>query len=119
MTRFGFGLCILYVLVKTGVRFWLFRPVDERPALARSNEILRLLDLGAIVALIGAFFMLVNQETVAKAVALVGVLVVYDVVIRRCFLEIEVRRLCAKSAKWSYRTAMRHIRCRAQSPMFH
>jgi hypothetical protein len=119
VARVGFGLCILYVLIKTGVRFWLFRPVPVRPALARSNEVLRLLDLGAIVALIGAFFMLVNQVPLAEAGALVGALVVYDVVIRRCFLEIEVRRLCAKSAKWSYRSAMRHIRCRAQSPMFH
>ena len=119
MARFGFGLCILYLLIKTAVRFWLFRPVDERPVLARSHEVLRLLDLGAIVALIGAFFMLVNQEPVAEAVALVGVLVAYDVVIRRCFLEIEVRRLCAKSATWSYRSAMRHVRCRAQPPMFH
>jgi hypothetical protein len=119
VARFGFGLCIVYVLLKTGVRFWLFRPVHARPAVARSNEVLRLLDLGAIVALIGAFFMLVNQVPLAKAGALVGVLVVYDLAIRRCFLEIEVRRLCAKSTKWTYRNAMHHIRRRAQSPMFH
>jgi len=119
VARIGFALCILYVLVKTAVRFWLFRPVHARPALARSNEVLRVLDLGAIVALIGAFFMLINQVPLATAGGLVAALVVYDLIVRRCFLEIEVRRLCAKSTKWDYRSAMRHIRRRAQSPMFH
>jgi len=119
VARIGFGLCILYVLIKTGVRFWLFRPVHARPALVRGNEVLRLLDLAAIMALIGAFFMLVDQMPLARAGALVAILVVYDLVIHRCFLEIEVRRLRAKSEKWSYRGAMRHIRRRAQSPMFH
>ena len=119
MVRYGFGLCVFYVLVKTGVRYWLFRPVHARPAPVRNNEVLRLLDLGAIVALIGAFFMLAGQTPLLKAGALVAALVLYDLVIRRCFLEIEVRRLIAKSDKWSHRAAMRHVRRRAQSPMFH
>jgi hypothetical protein len=119
VARFGLGLCVIYVLVKTGVRYWLFRPVPSRPAPVRNNEVLRLLDLGATMALIGAFFLLANQVPMAKAGALVGALLAYDLVIRRCFLEIEVRRLCAKSAKWSHRNAARHIRRRAQSPMFH
>jgi hypothetical protein len=80
---------------------------------------LRLLDLGAVLALIGAFFMLANQVPILKAAAVVAGLLLYDLGVRRCFLEIEVRRLRAKSAKWSYRSAMRHIRRRAQSPMFH
>lgn len=119
MARYGFGLCIFYILVKTGVRYWLFRPVPGRPAPLRNNEILRLLDLIAMLALIGAFFLLVAQIQVIKATTLVAALVVYDVVIRRCFLEIEIRRLQAKSAKWSHRNAMRHVRRRAESPMFH
>lgn len=119
MARYGFALCIFYILVKTGVRYWLFRPVPSRPAPVRNNEVLRLLDLGAVLALIGAFFMLVNQVSMIKAAAVVGVMLLYDLGIRRFFLEIEVRRLCAKSEKWSHRTAMRHIRRRAQSPMFH
>ena len=110
---------MVYVLIKTSVRFWLFRPVPSRPVFMRSNEVLRLLDLGAMVALIGAFFMLVNQVMLVKAVATIGGLVLYDLFIRRCFLEIEVRRLRAKSEKWTYRSAIRHIERRAQSPMFH
>ena len=110
---------MFYVLVKTGVRYWLFRPVQARPAPVRNNEVLRLLDFGAILALIGAFFLLAGQTSMVKAAALVAGLVVYDAVIRRCFLEIEVRRLLAKSSKWNHRTAMRHVRRRAQSPMFH
>lgn len=119
MARFGFGLCAFYVLVKTCVRYWLFRPVHARPAPVRNNEMLRLLDLGAIVALIGGFFMLAGQTSMLNAGAFVAALVLYDLVIRRCFLEIEVRRLLAKSDKWSHRSATRHVRRRAQSPMFH
>jgi uncharacterized membrane protein len=119
VVRLGFALCIIFGLVKTCIRYWLFRPVHARPALVRSNEVLRLLDLGAVVALIGAFFLLANQLSLARAAAWIAGLVVYDLFARRCFLEIEVRRLCAKSAKWSHRNAMRHIKRRAQSPMFH
>ena len=119
MARYGITLCVFYILVKTGVRYWLFRPVSSRPAPVRSNEVLRLLDLGAVVALIGAFFMLANQVPIFKAAAVVVAMLLYDLGIRWCFLEIEVRRLCAKSEKWSHRSAMRHIRRRAQSPMFH
>lgn len=119
MARFGFGLCIVYVFIKTWVRFWLFRPVHARPAIARGNEVLRLLDLTATVALIGAFFIMANQMPLAKAGTLAAALVLYDMVIRRCFLEVEVRRLCAKSANWNRRSARYHIRRRAQPPMFH
>lgn len=119
MVRYGLGLCIFYILVKTGVRYWLFRPVPGRPAPLRNNEVLRLLDLAAMLALICAFFMLAAQIQVIKVIALVAALVVYDVVIRRCFLEIEIRRLRSKSAKWTHRNAMRHVRRRAESPMFH
>jgi hypothetical protein len=117
--RFVIGLSAFYVLIKTFVRFWLFRPVNERPAPARNNEVLRILDLGASLALIGIFFLLVNQVTIIKAVAAVGALVIYDGIVRRCFLELEVRRLCSKSTKWTYDAAIRHIRRRAQTPMFH
>jgi hypothetical protein len=119
VARYGLALCIVFALIKTGVRFWLFRPVHARPAAVRSNEVLRLLDLGAVVALIGAFFLLANQWPLVKAAAWIVGLVVYDLLARRFFLEIEVRRLCARSAKWSYRNAMRHIKRRAKSPMFH
>ena len=119
MVKFGFALCIVFGLVKTCVRYWLFRPVYARPAPVRSNEVLRLLDLGAVMALIGAFFLLANQLSLAAAGAWIAGLLVYDLLARRCFLEIEVRRLCAKSAKWSRRGAMHHIKRRAQSPMFH
>ena len=119
MDKFGVGLCIFYVLVKAFVRFWLFRPVNERPAPARNNEVLRVLDLGASLVLIGIFFLLANQVSMVKAAMLVAGLVVYDGIIRRCFLELEVRRLRAKSTKWSYRAAVQHIRRRAQTPMFH
>ena len=112
-------MCIFYILVKTGVRYWLFRPVPGRPVPLRNNEVLRLLDLAAMLALIGAFFMLAAQIRLIKAIGLVAALVVYDVVIRRCFLEIEIRRLQAKSEKWTHRNAMRHVRRRAESPMFH
>jgi hypothetical protein len=80
---------------------------------------LRLLDLVAVMVLIGAFFLLANQLSLAEAAAWIAGLLVYDVFARRCFLEIEVRRLCAKSDKWTYRSAMHHIKRRAQSPMFH
>ena len=119
MAGYGFGLCIFYILVKTGVRYWLFRPVPGRPAPLRNNEMLRLLDLAAMLALIGAFFMLAAQIKLIKAIVVATGLIVYDMVIRWCFLEIEIRRLQAKSAKWSHRGAMRHVRRRAESPMFH
>jgi hypothetical protein len=119
VARFGLALCVLYGLVKTCVRYWLFRPVHARPAPVRSNEVLRLLDLGAVVALIGAFFLLANELSLASAAMWIAGLLVYDVVARRCFLELEVRRLCAKSDKWTRDSAMRHIKRRAQSPMFH
>jgi hypothetical protein len=48
----------------------------------RNNEVLRLLDFGA-------FPMLADQTSMVEAAALVAGLVVYDVVIRRWFLEIE------------------------------
>ena len=119
MVRFGFGLCVFYVLVKAFVRFWLFRPVNSRPAPVRNNEVLRFLDLSAMLALIAIFFLLANQVSIIKAAALVAALLIYDGIVRRCFLELETRRLCAKSANWSYRAALRHVRRRAQTPMFH
>ena len=119
MAKYGLGLCAVYVVLKTCARYWLFRPIPARPVALRNNEVLRFLDLGAMVALIGAFFLLANQVPMMKAGAVVVVLVVYDLVFRRCCLELEVRRMLAKSKKWTHRDAVRHVRRRALSPMFH
>ena len=44
---------------------------------ADRNEVLRLLDFGAVMALIGAFFLLANQLSLAQAAAWIGGLVVF------------------------------------------
>jgi hypothetical protein len=119
VVRLGLGLCLFYAAVKAFVRFWLFRPVNSRPAPVRNNEVLRFLDLSAMLALIAIFFLLANQVSILKAAASVVALLIYDGIVRRGFLELETRRLCAKSANWSYRAALRHVRRRAQTPMFH
>jgi hypothetical protein len=119
VAKFGLGLCVVYVVLKTCVRYWLFRAIPERPAAVRNNEVLRFLDLGAMVALIGAFFLLANEVPVVRAGAVVVVLLLYDLVVRRVCLELEVRRMLARSKDWSHSEAVRHVRRRALSPMFH
>jgi hypothetical protein len=119
VAKYGLGLCAVYVVLKTCTRYWLFRAIPARPVVLRNNEVLRFLDLGAIVALIGAFFLLANEVPLMKAVGVVLALLLYDLLIRRVCLEIEVRRMLARSKKWSHRDAVRHVRRRALSPMFH
>jgi hypothetical protein len=119
VAKYGYGLCVVYVVLKTCARFWLYRPIPARPVVLRNNEVLRFFDLGAMVALIGAFFMLANQVPVVEAGGVVVVLLLYDLLVRRVCLEWEVRRVLARSKNWSHRDAVRHVRRRALSPMFH
>lgn len=119
MVKYGLGLCVVYVVLKTCARYFLFRAIPSRPVVLRNNEVLRFLDLGAMVALIGAFFMLANDVPVVNAVGVVVALLLYDVLVRRICLELEVRRMLARSEKWTHEDAVRHVRKRALSPMFH
>ncbi len=119
MVKYGLGLCVVYVVLKTCARFWLFRSIPARPVVLRNNEVLRFFDLGAMVALIGAFFLLANAVPVVNAVGVVIALLLYDVLVRRVCLELEVRRMMARSKDWSHSDAVRHVRRRALSPMFH
>ena len=119
MARYGYGLCVVYVVLKTCARYWLFRAIPERPVVLRNNEVLRFFDLAAMVALIGAFFLLANEVPVVNAVVVVVVLLLYDLLVRRVCLGVEVRRLMARSKDWSHEDAVRHVRRRALSPMFH
>jgi hypothetical protein len=119
VAKFGLGLCAVYVVLKTCARYWLFRAIPARPVVLRNNEVLRFLDLGAMVALIGAFFLLANEVPLVNAAGVVIALLLYDLLVRRICLELEVRRMLARSEKWSRQDAVRHVRKRALSPMFH
>ena len=119
MRSYAFALCAFYLAAKTYVRFWLFRPIQERPIVTRPNEILRLIDLAAILALAGAFFFMLNTKHVALSVAMVLGLVGYDVVIRFVFLRLEIMRLRSSQPKLGRRDASHRVRRRAQTPAFH
>ena len=112
-------LCGFFVAAKFYVRFNIFRSVHARPAFARHNEALKLIDLLAWTAWIAVFFLLVNGANgLRKAIVVGTALAIFDGVMRYVFLEAEVRRLRASSSKWSYRDARRHVRKRAAVPMF-
>jgi hypothetical protein len=113
-------LCAFYVVAKIYVRCFLFRPVHARPAFARHNEGLKLIDLTAVTALIATFFLLVAQRNeLLRALLVVAALLAYDGVLRYWFLQVEIRRLRSSSRRWTYRDARRHVRRRAKAAMFH
>lgn len=112
-------LCAFYVVAKAYVRYWLYRPIHARPAITRHNEVLRLIDLGAITSLIAAFFFLIHaKNNFGLACAVAGGLLILDAMLRFSFLELEARRLRSSSGKWNRRGALKHVRRRAKSPMF-
>jgi hypothetical protein len=110
-------MCCFFVVAKAYIRYWLFRPVHERPPFARHNETLRVIELAAWLALIAVFFFSLNSYSVVRTCLLVAGLVVYDVTMRYFFLQIEIRRLLAQSRKWSYRSASRQVLRRARMPV--
>ena len=88
--------------------------------MTRHNEILRLIDLTAVASLIAAFFLFANSKSGLPLALATGTgLLILDGLLRYAFLQLEARRLCATSSKWNYRGALRHVRRRAKSPMFH
>ena len=112
-------LVVFYLTAKAYARYWLFKPMHARPVLTRPNEVLRLMDLAAWIALVWLFFVLLSTR--GYVIALVGFigLLGYDLVVRQVFLRSEVRRLCSSSPKWQPRAARRHVRRRSEAPMFH
>jgi hypothetical protein len=110
-------LCAFYLVTKPFVRYWLFRPTETRPGFVRHVEALRVLDLAATLALIGAFFLLLNSYNIPRTIVLAIVLLIYDLAVRYVCLQLEVRRLLASSSKWTYRTAVRQVRRRARGSM--
>ncbi len=119
MRFYAIVLAGFYLVAKTYARFWLFRPMHERPVVTRQNDALRIIDLCAMLALAGAFFFMLNTTRVLLSVAMVVVLALYDICIRYVFLRLEVLRLRASSPKLGQRDACHRVRRRAQTTMFH
>ncbi len=114
-------LFVFFLVGKTYARYYLYQPVSARPAITRSNEALKTIDLAAWAALIGGFFFTFNPDRPFRAITIAGGLVLYDIVIRQMFLRIEIHRIQRQSPdrKWRYRDARRRVRRRAESAMFH
>ncbi len=121
MRTYGYILCIVYLVLKTYARFYLYQSVHARPAMTRSNEALQIMDVASWLALSGAFFFILRPERPLSTIILTVVLAVYDPVARFVFLRMEVRRMQLQSPnrKWHYRDARRHVRRRAVNAMFH
>jgi hypothetical protein len=117
MRVYAIALCGFYVFAKAYVRFWLFRPTYDRPSFARHVEALRCIDLAAMLALIAAFFILINSYDALRTCVLMAGLLVYDATLRYVCLQLEVRRLIASSSKWSYRGAVKQVRRRARGSL--
>jgi hypothetical protein len=115
--EYAFLLCVFFAIAKPYIRFWLFRPVHERPPFVRHNETLRVIELAAVLALIAGFFFLINSTSFLRSCLVIGGLVAYDVAMRYILMHLEVRRLLATSRRWSYRSASRQVRKRARMPM--
>jgi len=112
-------LSAVYLVFKTYARFWLYRPMHERPAVTRQNDMLRIIDLGAMLALAGAFFFMLNTRRILLSMALLAALLAYDALIRFVFLRLEVLRLRTSQPKMGRRDARHRVRRRAQTTMFH
>jgi len=119
MRNGAFWLCGFYLVAKTYARYWLYKTVHARPAVTRQNDALKLIELAGLTALVGAFFFMLNHANMLPAVVVIAVLLLYDWIICRVFLNIEVKRLCAKSARWHKSDARRHVRKRAETGLFH
>lgn len=119
MLSYAALLCGFYVFAKAYARFWLFKSVHERHSICRSNEVLRLIDLAATIALMAVFFILLNVRKLEVALIVTLCLLFYDGVLRFWFLNLEARRLTSSSRRLSRRDALRHVRKRARAPMFH
>ena len=117
MREYAGLMWFFFALAKTYVRYWLFRPVHERPAFARHNETLRVIELAAWLAFIGGFFFSLNCSSLVRTCLLAAALLLYDAGLRYCFLQVEIRRLLASSRKWSHRGATRQVLRRARMPL--
>ena len=109
------GLSAFFLATKLLVRWWWFRPVYVRPGFVRHNESLRMLDLLAVLALLGTFFMLINSLGLLPAILLTAGLLGYDLALRAVFLHLETKRMCSGSSRWTYRQARRRVQSRARS----
>ena len=118
MQAYAFIVCVVCCALRLYSRYWLFRPIHARPALVRSNDVLKVLEFVAVLAVAAGFFFWLQPGQWLYAGGLLAGLVGLDALARWVFLEIEMWRLRARSRKWTRRGARRHVRRRASSPMF-
>ena len=114
----AYVLMAYFVMAKYYVWMWLLKPLLARPALTRHNLSLGLIDLGATVALVAAFFLLMIIPMYQLAFTGVTVLILYNYLLRTWRIKAEIRRLMKSSKKWKLPDARHHVRLQARLTIF-
>ncbi len=89
-------------------RVW-YKKDHSRPGYFRHMSIINTVDLFSWLLLIAAFFMMLCTGNWWRTLLMTAVLGLYDYLLRRLFLHLEARRICAQQPDWSIRSAKRRI----------
>lgn len=111
-------LFAVFAAAKYYVWMWLLKPLPTRPPLTRHNLSLGLIDLTAVAALVGGFFILLNLAYYQLAFLWMAGLLLYNYLLRTWRINSEVRRLLNSSKKWKPREAYRHVRLQVRTTYF-
>ncbi|MEI6084316.1 MAG: hypothetical protein WCS70_08450 [Verrucomicrobiota bacterium] len=108
--------CISYLILKFLARSVWYRPEERRPGYLRHFFIIRSLDFVAVLSLVATTFFVLNTKGWKAAAIVTMGLILWDLLLRTCFLNLEARRLCKHSRHhgMDMRHARRRLRRRAK-----
>jgi hypothetical protein len=91
--------------------------MHHRPAFLRHTEVVRIIDLGMWLVLIGGACLMVNSCPRGMGVggAIVLCVLVFDFLTRAILREVEIRRIRKRNPKMSHQEAKEHVRQRVRS----
>jgi hypothetical protein len=111
-------LAPLYAILKLYARYWIVKPVHDRPAITRDNVVLHFCSwIANFLLIVLGFFLFINDQW-KKAFLLLGALLLLDALAYLFFFHLEAGKILRSSRRHNHKTAKRLVRKRIQSPMF-
>lgn len=118
MQNYGFILLIVHLVSTTFVGTNIYRSLPRRPAMAQHNITLHFIDLLGGLTLIGAATLLFWYGSVERALLLLVMLILYNLILRTALFGNEVERLKRSHPDLDSQSARRRVTRRSALSYF-